>query len=261
MKLLTIFLPFLVCQAAAESTEIRVVGASSLSEFMRKISSDYALAKKIRIPVSDEGGDAGIKCLMEKTCHVATASRNLPESALRDVKAIRLGWDSVAIVAHKNLPISSLTRAELGAILSGKATNWKQFGGPNANIVFFPREKSRGGGELLEKFLDVKIGAGSESLGSSSAVLNRILRIPNSISYMSLGLALDQPKSSIRILKLDEIEPSLENIRTKQYPLFRPLNVFYRKEAPTHVENFVKFIQKSAVDRFRTSGFIADSEI
>ena len=61
-----------------------------------------------------------------------------------DIKEFKVLWDGISIVTSKNITVKELTTDQLAYIYMGKITNWKEVGGPDANIVAVARDTSSG---------------------------------------------------------------------------------------------------------------------
>ena len=66
----------------------------------------------------------------------------------------------------------------------------------------------------------------ANELDSTGAVMARVASTPGAIGYVSL----DVVDGSVRMLSLEGVEPSAENIRDGSYPLSRPLIMVTRGE-------------------------------
>ncbi len=63
--------------------------------------------------------------------------------------ATPLGYVAFAVVVHPNNPVSTLTLAQVRAIVAGEIGNWAQVGGPSAPIAVIVREDGSDGARAL----------------------------------------------------------------------------------------------------------------
>ncbi|MCR5057431.1 MAG: substrate-binding domain-containing protein [Clostridiales bacterium] len=79
------------------------------------------------------------------------------ESHFREVKAkIEMkpyGYDGLGFIVSPNCPVKSLTQEQIRGIYECKITNWKEVGGPDADIHPYFRDEQSGSQRLFEDFL------------------------------------------------------------------------------------------------------------
>lgn len=155
---------------------------------------------------------------------------NLPSKfASKLVLALSLGALSVASAA----PISPISREE------GSGTR-------GAFVEIF---------DLLQKQGDKKIDMTSpkaQITNSTAVMLTTIARNKNAIGYVSLGSLND----SVKALKIDGVEPSVENIKNNQYTISRPFIVITAKDDPL-ADDFLSFVTSTSAQELITkAGYI-----
>lgn len=85
--------------------------------------------------------------------------------------------------------------------------------------------------------------AGVISASSTTTVLATVKTNPLAIAYESLGYVTDE----VKILKVDQVDCNVENIKTGDYKIARPLNIVYKEiilQNPVF-EDFYKFLGSS----------------
>jgi phosphate transport system substrate-binding protein len=109
-------------------------------------------ATGVEIKFSGVGTGNGMVALIEGKVPVAAVGEALPEAieagkdaAQNQGKAFKvpdnlvffpIGFDEMQVIVHKTNPVTSLTKAQLKDIATGKITNWKSVGGPDLAIKF-----------------------------------------------------------------------------------------------------------------------------
>ena len=77
------------------------------------------------------------------------------------------------------------------------------------------------------------------------------------IGYISLGSLND----SVKALRIDGVEASVENIKNKSYKVFRPFNIATRDDIGELAEDFISFILSSDGQKVvEESGYISATE-
>ncbi|MDZ4878952.1 MAG: hypothetical protein CLLPBCKN_008390 [Chroococcidiopsis cubana SAG 39.79] len=156
------------------------------------------------------GTSIGIRMLIEGRLTFAQSSRPLQDREVSraqqrgfNLKEIPVAIDGLAIAVHPSLNIPGLTLAQLQAIYTGKANNWKQLGGPNLPIQPYSRPMSEGG--TVELFVqDVLAGqalaANVEFVSTTTQALQKLASNRGGIYYASAPEIV--PQCRIRPLPL-----------------------------------------------------------
>lgn len=142
-----------------------------------------------------------------------------------------IGYDAFVFFVHKDNPVQNLSLAQIRDIYSRQATNWRQLGGVDADILAFQRPQNSGSQTTMEEVVmrgrkmtaplreEFYEGMGDIVLGVA-AYRNRL----NAIGYSFRWYATEQyAHPDIRLLSIDGIVPTPENIADGSYPLTVPL--------------------------------------
>lgn len=138
-------------------------------------------------------------------------------------------YDAFVFITHVSNPVESLSLDEIRAIYKGEILNWKELGGNDAEIEAYQRDQNSGSqtamenmvmqGELILSYQTV----GIYFVGEMSSLVEKIggyESSENGIGY-TYKYYLDElyHDDSIKILSIDGIYPSEENLRSGVYPL------------------------------------------
>lgn len=203
------------------SGSIRMVGSTSMEKLANALAESF-MEKYQDVDVTAEfvGSGAGIEAVISETADVGNSSRNLKEEekaegAVENIVAI----DGIAVCVDPDNEVTGLTKQQLTDIYTGAVASWSEVGGEEFPIVVLGHEAGSGTREAFEQFLGVEDACSyANELGSTGAVMARIASTPGAIGYVSLDVVDD----SVIVLALDNVEPSVENIRTGKYFLSRP---------------------------------------
>ena len=173
--------------------------------------------------------------------------------------------DGVAIVANQANPVRKLSTQQIQNIYTGKITNWKEVGGSNGEIVRITLNHNHGTSEVFANYFGLEtkengVGInlkatfrkkGETQYSSSTAaviedhrqVLAQIITTPNAIGYVSIGQAMQvvQSGAHIRLLQLDDVEPTVANVQSGAYQFSRPLMLVTKGEAQGHIRDLIDF--------------------
>jgi len=226
--------------------------------------------------VTGGGSGVGIASLINKTCDVATASR---EITLKEIemaqkrgvfpKEFIVAHDGVAVIVNKNNPIDKLTIEDLHKIFTGEATNWKQFGWKDLPIVTLSREVSSGTHiyfkeqvvQLNKKDSTDEFSSQTLLLSSSQTIVEEVASNDGAIGYLGMGYLSDRTKT----LMLDKngtfYPPDINNILKGTYPLSRPLYFFTNGEPRGVTKLFIDFtLSPKGQQQFAETGFAPAGE-
>ena len=197
------------------------------------------------------------------TTDIAEASRNMEPREIDqakkngvDPKEIQVANDGITVVVHPSNPVSKLTFKQLSDIFTGKIKNWKELGGKDQKIVALSRERNSGTHvfflehvvKLGEKKNPNEFATGVLMMLSSQTIIEEVSANPQAIGYVGLGY-LTVKEKALAIAKDEKspyIEPSVQSVTSKRYPISRSL-LFYTKGEPNErIKPFIDFVLSSA---------------
>jgi phosphate transport system substrate-binding protein len=126
-------------------------------------------------------------------------------------------------------PLKELTEDQVGAIFTGKLTNWKDVGGPDAPITVYSRENSSGTYEFFKEHIlkGQDFAASAQTMPGTAAIVQAVVKDKNGIGY---GGAAYGGGSKLLSIKKDAatpaVEPTEENVENGSYPIWRYLYVY-----------------------------------
>jgi phosphate transport system substrate-binding protein len=138
-----------------------------------------------------------------------------------------------------------LTQANLKAIYTGKLSNWTEVGGKGGKIVAYSRENNSGTYLFFKEHVlnNEDYAKEIQTLPGTAAIVNAVSKDPASIGYG--GIAYASGIRAIPIKKDDSsqaIPPSLQTVRSNEYPLSRNL-FFYTVGEPTgEIKTFIDWV-------------------
>ncbi len=210
------------------------------------------------IGVTGGGTGTGFAALLNNTCDIAMASRQVEENEINLAKKQNIaykefivGLDGLAVLVNKNNPINNLTIEQIRDIFMAKIKNWKEVGGENRPIVLLSRE-SNSGTHMFFKEQVIRLGNKNNSdefspkallMPSSQAIVDEIYQNPNAIGYAGIGFISKQTKTVSVSAKssVEFIEPTIENVMTRKYPISRPLYLYTNGNPKGLVKDFIDY--------------------
>ncbi len=203
------------------SGSITMAGSTSMEKFANALAESL-MAKYPGVTVNAEftGSGAGVEAVSAGSVDIGNASRNLTdeEKAAGVVENI-VAIDGIAVITDPANSAAGLTKDQLISIYTGEVKNWSEAGGADQAIVVVGREAGSGTRGAFEEILGVEDAcAYANELDSTGAVMAKVASTPGAIGYVSLDVLDD----TVKTLAVDEVEPSVENIKNGSYMLSRP---------------------------------------
>ena len=226
-----------LCGAGAQEgqnkeSKITVDGSTTVGPIAKAFAEYYMERNSgVKITVAESGSGNGAKSLINGTCDVADMSRFMKveefkaavEKGVTPV-AHAVAMDGIAVIVHPANPVKALTKAQVAGIYTGKITNWKEVGGPDAKIVVISRDTNSGTYEAFEELAlkKQKMSTGVEYAGSNGAIRQRVQSTQGAIGFVGLGFV----DKTVKALVVDGVEPSRDTVVSGKYPISRPLFMF-----------------------------------
>ena len=212
--------------AAAEipadlSGTVSMAGSTSMEKLANALAESFMAAYPgVTVTAEFTGSGAGIEAVTAGSVDIGNASRNLTE----DEKAAGIAEnivaiDGIAVVVDTANEVAGLTSDQLASIYKGEVTNWSEVGGADQPIVVVGREAGSGTRSAFEELLAIEDQcAYANELDSTGAVMAKVASTPGAIGYVSLDVLDD----TVKTVAVDDVEPTVENIKGGTYALSRP---------------------------------------
>jgi len=183
------------------------------------------------------GSGAGITGAQEGSLDIGLSSRALKDGET-GVSATVIALDGIGIIVNNANTVEDLAADQIAAIATGEVTNWKEVGGPDAEIVMIGREAGSGTRDGFESILKVSDQCKyAQELTATGAVIAAVQANENAIGYASLA-ALDD---SVKALKVNGIACTEETVKDGSYTVQRPF-VFVTKDGAEQTPAVKAFI-------------------
>ena len=141
-----------------------------------------------------------------------------------------IGDEAFVFFTHKDNPVNSLTIEQVKGIYSGQITNWKEVGGKNVPIKAYQRNSGSGSQSMMERFMGdtpLMTPPKHQVQDLMSGIIDRVTDYQNrnsaigfSYRYYLTGIMANP---NVKILKINGIAPTNENVRNGSYPIRTPI--------------------------------------
>ncbi len=134
---------------------------------------------------------------------------------------VPIGLEAFVFFVNGQNPVDSLTVEQIRKIYAGEYTNWSQVGGPNRVINPVTRLEGSGSQTTFEAFL------GDYEVGPKSPLAITGASIGFSFRYYLEDMVGNE---SVKMLSLNGVYPSPENIQSRAYPVVAQFYAIYRAD-------------------------------
>jgi phosphate transport system substrate-binding protein len=237
-KLFTIVTLAAATGISALAGSITVKGSDTLVILAQKWAEVYmGQHADVKIQVTGGGTGTGFAALQSQTTDLCDASRKAkPAEIANCLKAFnarpteyKVALDGLSVYVNPENPLKELSVSQVGDIFTGKITNWKEVGGPDAPITVYSRENSSGTYEFFKEHVlkGKDFAASAQTMPGTAAIVQAVTKDKNGIGYG--GAAYGGSSKLLSIKKTDTspaIAPNEENVENGTYPIWRHLYVY-----------------------------------
>ena len=141
-----------------------------------------------------------------------------------------IGREAFVFFVEEDNPVENLTADEVRKIYSGEITNWKDVGGKNQKIIAFQRPEDSGSQVMMKYFMGevplmepdtiTMVDAMGGVIENVKQYHNEAGAIGYTFRYFLEGL---NQEKGVKMLSVDGVYPSVENIKTGAYPVLASL--------------------------------------
>lgn len=229
-----------------------LTGSSTVAPLAAEIGKRFEKANPgVRVDVQTGGSSRGISDARSGLADIGMASRAL-KAEEQDLKSFAIALDGVGLIVHKDNPIKTLTDQQVIDIYTGKITNWKEVGGKDSRITVVNKAEGRSTLELFLHYYKLKNSdiKAHVVIGDNQQGIKTVAGNAGAIGYVSIGTAEFDAGNGvpIKLLPLNGIPASVENVRNGSFPLSRPLNLVTKTAPQGLAKRFIEFAQSKAVD-------------
>lgn len=228
---------------------IRVHGSDTLGAKLMPLLCELYKTKNqgVVFEISVEGTNMGFARLLDGTCDIAMASRDIsPEETLLFAKRriafarIAAATDALVLAVNASNPLDELTSKQIEAIFTGDAVNWRQVGGHENPISIYAGNSSSGRYAEFQKLALHGRKYANSKMSDGESDLQSVVRDKDGITH--IGLPYSRARG-IKVLKINGFMPTVEN--QDSYPYIRRFYYFTRNPATPAVDAFLQWATNS----------------
>lgn len=248
---------------------VTVSGSSTVMPFAELAAEDFNMMQdNYTLNVKSGGSGVGIVDAAEGRSDIAMTSREIKleerqryETPTRIFVEQPVAFDAICLVVSQEVydsGITSLTKDEVRRIYSGSIANWADLGGPDTEIFAIGRRPGSGTRDTFNEIImgsrEAETPGVAYDSGESSEVKFSTQRSENAIGYMGYSFVMT---GDARVISLDGVEPTIDNIKNGTYPLARKLYFVTLGQPSPGARAFIDYILSPAGAQIATeNGFI-----
>ncbi len=249
--LLPAFAILLQINAVQAADKLVLTGSSTIAPLAAEIGKRFEKQNSgVRVDVQTGGSSRGVSDARSGLADIGMASRAL-KAEENDLKSFTIALDGVGLILHKDNPVKTLTDQQVIDIYIGKITNWKGVGGKDVRITVVNKAEGRSTLELFLHYYKLKNSDIKPQvvIGDNQQGIKTVAGNPGAIGYVSIGTAEFDAGNGvpIKLLPLNGIAASVENVRNGSFPLSRPLNLVTKTAPQGLAKRFIDFARSKEV--------------
>jgi phosphate transport system substrate-binding protein len=245
-----------IAMIASSAIAQKVKGSDTCLPLVQKEAEAYMKEGKGKVTVTGGGSGIGFAALIEGTTDIAMASRSIKfdekvkmQNGGKTVKSVIIAKDALSVVVNPANKVSKLTREQLEGIFTGKITNWKQVGGDDMPIIAYSRETTSGTYEFFKEHVlkNKNYKSGILSMPATGAIIQSVSQTKGAIGYVGLAYV----SKAVKDIQVSYnggksyFGASKATAKSGQYPIVRPLFLYYEGRSEAKVKPFINFILSS----------------
>ena len=234
-------------------------GAAGLQKFFGRVfeKENTVFPQDLEINIAAQSWDE-IKNIPPETVLISD-SLTAGEVLLNSQKCA-YAYKAVVIAVHKDNPLESLDIAALKRIFSGRAGDWSRVGGSVGKIKLAGCDPESGAGRVFrKKVMQQKLQQTAENditqviapdmiICNDAAASEALLQTSEHIIVFGSIELLKNARGKYKILKVENVLPTSENIVSGKYLLAAEYAVIYDKSAPpAALSVLLDFLHRSVV--------------
>ena len=226
--------------------QITIAGSGDPQTLLRLLAAGFEMENpgtKINVPDS-VGSGGGIRQTGMGVCDMGRVARDITESEKKyNLKKIDFAYSPVVFAVNPSVSnITNLSDKQIIGIYSGKIKTWEEIGAKNGKIYVASREDGDTSTAVIKNnitgFSKIEKLAG-KTLFSAPDMMNALVKYKNTIGFLSLS---ETKNTYLKILSINDIKPTKENIEQGLYKLSLNFGLVYKKLNPLS-KRFIQFIK------------------
>jgi phosphate transport system substrate-binding protein len=164
------------------------------------------------------------------------------------LRSVLIARDGIAVVTNFSNPVKEMSMQQVADVFSGKLPYWSDVyeEAPQIKIALINRTLNRNIRQGFEKILNIPNGIprSAEVAETEGQAIKLVSGKLEAVTFVSMTPALRAKEDgvAINLLFIDKIEPEVQTVLDKRYPLQRPVILVTSQTPPPQVKLFEEFV-------------------
>lgn len=229
--------------SGAPAKVIQIKGSDTMVNLVQILAEEYMEKQPgATIAVLGGGSGTGITALINRTCDIASSSRDWKQ------KEIDLAWekgikprlfvvavDGLSVIVNEKNPIDSLTMVQVGSLYRGEIKNWKTLGNFEKPVSLYGRQSNSGTYVFMQEHVlgNKNYSADMKEMNGNAQIIESVIQDEGGIGYVGVGYLYDKDgkiRKGIKVLTISKAPgaPAFSPldkaaVDSGDYPAARPL--------------------------------------
>jgi phosphate transport system substrate-binding protein len=238
-----------VTEISAQPATLRIAGSTTMLPVLTELGAAFQAAHpNASVVIRGGGSEIGLKALDQGSADLAAVSWEMGAPTETDgLRPIPIGRDGLTLIVNPKNRVAGLTTLQLRALYRGEILDWQAVGGPSSEPVVISRESGSGDRAAFEALVmgGERVTLNALMLPTAQTVADYVARHPGAIGYVSMA----QRNESVRVVPIEGISPSPDEVRSGAYHLGRLLYLVLPRAASPAARAFVDFALSPAGQR------------
>jgi phosphate transport system substrate-binding protein len=228
------------------SGNIIASGSTTLQPYVEAVAASYtAKCPSARITVQPDDSRVGLRDVQFDVSQIGSSDVSALDTQTELIDH-QVAIAIFTVIVNSGVHISTIKSGDLAAIYTGKISNWSQLGGADIPITVVSRPITSGTRENFKHFVldNQEENPGHTrnlTVASTGTLIQTVAQTRGAIGYASLGSAINAG-SRISIVKIDNKEPSLNNVRTNSYKFWAIEHMYTKGQPGGLVQAFLNYM-------------------
>ena len=164
------------------------------------------------------------------------------------LRSTMIARDGIAVLTNFSNPVKEITTVQLAEVFSGKLRYWSQVyeEAPQTKIVLINRLTNQNIRQGFERWLKIPDGIPRSAYKAETEqeAITRVSGNLEAVTFVSMARALRAKEDgvAINLLFIDKIEPEVQTVLDKRYPIQRPVMLITSQQPSEEVLAFEQFV-------------------